>query len=202
MTWNKPWKLAEGFAIGAGVIGAGLMLELSVGPVNWDAFAWPANMIAVCVLMILIMLIHFTSKWVYAFRFLSTYAAAIPTLCYAVVLTIVMGLTRQKMNGTWINDMLTFWPFVLIYVLMVVILGLTILRRLIHLRSWRSIPFLLNHVGLFIAITTATLGNPDIQRMKMIVGVGDRAVVHTGVFSCNLQILRDEIVGAHLIHAL
>ena len=40
--WNKPWTMKEGFLIGGGLIFAGLMLQLSVGPVLWDAFAWPA----------------------------------------------------------------------------------------------------------------------------------------------------------------
>ena len=33
----------EGFLIGGGLIFAGLALQLSVGPVVWDAFAWPAT---------------------------------------------------------------------------------------------------------------------------------------------------------------
>jgi cytochrome c biogenesis protein ResB len=37
----------------------------------------------------------------------------------------------------------------------------------------RDIPFMLNHLGLFIALTTATLGSADIQRVKMICGVGE-----------------------------
>ena len=41
--WTKPWTFKEGFLIGGGLIFAGLALELSVGPVNWDSFAWPAN---------------------------------------------------------------------------------------------------------------------------------------------------------------
>ena len=36
-------NMKEGFLIGGGLIVAGLMLELSVGPVVWDAFAWPLN---------------------------------------------------------------------------------------------------------------------------------------------------------------
>lgn len=41
--WNKPWNMKEGFLIGGGLIFAGLALQLSVGPVVWDAFAWPVN---------------------------------------------------------------------------------------------------------------------------------------------------------------
>jgi ABC-type transport system involved in cytochrome c biogenesis permease subunit len=117
-------------------------------------------------------------KKVYAFQWMTTYQAAIPAMVYAVVLTIIMGVTRQQVNGTWINNMLSFWPFVLIYVYLTVIIGLTIHRRLrqIFRGEWsmkRDVPFMLNHLGLFLALTTATLGNADMQRVKMICGVGE-----------------------------
>ena len=182
--WNKPWTFKEGFLIGGGLIFAGLALELSVGPVVWDAFAWPANGIVLAGFLALIALIFILRKKLYAFQFVSTYQAAIPALVYAVVLTIIMGLTRQLKDGTWLNNMLSFWPFVLTYVYMAVILGVIILRRLMHLSSWkRDVPFLLNHLGLFVALTTATLGNADMQRVKMITTVGEpewRALTQQG----------------------
>ena len=169
--------MKEGFIIGGGLIFAGLILELSVGPVVWEAFAWPVNGIVLAGFLALIATVFLLRKRVYAFRFIGTYLAAIPTLMYAVLLTIIMGLTRQTENGTWLNNMLVFWPFVLIYVYMAVILGVTVLRRL------NNIPFLLNHLGLFIAMTTATLGNADMQRLKMITMVGEpewRAMAQNG----------------------
>ena len=169
--------MKEGFIIGGGLIFAGLILELSVGPVVWEAFAWPVNGIVLAGFLALIAAVFLLRKRVYAFRFIGTYQAAIPTLMYAVLLTIIMGLTRQTENGMWLNNMLVFWPFVLIYVYMAVILGVTVLRRL------NNIPFLLNHLGLFIAMTTATLGNADMQRLKMITMVGEpewRAMAQNG----------------------
>ena len=174
--WTKPWTMKEGFLIGGGLIFAGLMLELSVGPVRWDAFAWPANGIVLAGFLAIIALISLLRKKVYAFQFIGTYQAAIPAMVYAVVLTIIMGLTRQQVNGTWLNNMLSFWPFVLIYTYITVILGVVTLKRLCMLRwhlNIRDIAFLLNHLGLFIALTTATLGNADMQRVKMICGVGE-----------------------------
>ena len=194
--WTKPWTFKEGFLIGGGLIFAGLMLELSVGPVVWDAFAWPANGIVLAEFMAIIALIFLLGnykssnckssncKFNYAFKWMATYQAAIPAMVYAVALTIIMGLTRQQVGGTWLNNMLSFWPFVLIYTYIDVILGVIILRRLMHLSSWkRDVPFLLNHLGLFIALTTATLGNADMQRVKMICGVGEpewRAMTQDG----------------------
>lgn len=175
--WNKPWTFAEGFLIGFGLIIAGLMLELSVGPIAWDAFEWPINIIVLTAFLLIIAMMYLLRKRVYAFRFIGSYHAAIPALVYAVILTIIMGLTRQTVKGRWLNDMLSFWPFVLIYVYMTVILGLVIIRQIrntithFSLSTFNfSIPF---HIGLFIAMTTATLGNADIQRLKIITAKGE-----------------------------
>lgn len=158
----------------------GLALELSVGQVHWDAFAWPVNGYVFGGFLALIAIVFLLRKKVYAFQFLGTYQAAIPAMVYAVALTIIMGLTRQKVGGTWLNDMLSFWPFVLIYVYITVILGAVTLKRLYQIvnrqssnRKWFDLPFLLNHLGLFLALTTATLGNADMQRLKMITAVGE-----------------------------
>lgn len=182
--WTRPWTMKEGFAIGAGLIVVGIMLELSVGPVIWDDFRWPVNGIVLAGFLSIIAIIFLLRKKVYGFQFIGTYQAAIPALAYAVVLTIIMGLTRQELRtgegNMWFNNMLSFWPFVLIYVYMSVILGVVILRRLSQIanrktsnRKWQDIPFLLNHLGLFIAMTTATLGNADIQRLRMITMKGE-----------------------------
>ena len=185
--WNKPWTMKEGFLIGGGLIFAGLALELSVGPVVWEVFAWPANGIVLAGFLALIAVIFSLRKKIYAFQFLGTYQAAIPAMGYAVVLTIIMGLTRQKVDGTWLNNMLSFWPFVLIYVYIDLILGLVILRQIRTAAanfSLFTLHFsLLSHLGLFLALTTATLGNADMQRVKMITAIGEpewRALTQEG----------------------
>ena len=189
--WTKPYGMKEGFLCGGGLILAGLMLELVVGPVEWDAFHWPVNGMVMGAFLTLIAIIFLLRKKVHGFQFIGTNKAAIPALVYAVVLTIIMGLTRQTSDGMWLNNMLSFWPFVLIYVYIAVILGQIILRRITnyHLSARpkaacyrkdtrivnlkRDIPFLLNHLGLFLAMTTATLGNADMQRLKMITVMGE-----------------------------
>ncbi|MBO4820674.1 MAG: cytochrome c biogenesis protein ResB [Prevotella sp.] len=188
--WNKPWRMQEGFVIGGGLICAGLMLELAVGKVMWDAFSWPANLIVLAGFLLLALLFFLQPKSYFS-RFLASYHAAVPALVYVVALTIIMGLTRQQANGTWFNDMLSFWPFVLIYTYVALILALVVLNRLSRLLRgkkkwvWRSdVPFFLNHGGILIALVTATLGNADMQRLKMITVVGEpewRAVDDRGV---------------------
>jgi len=142
-TSKDSFGYKEGFLIGGSLIIVGLLLELSVGPVVWDAFAWPVNGIVLAGFLVLIALTYILRKKVYAFQFLGTYQAAIPAMVYAVVLTIIMGLTRQQVGGTWIYNMLSFWPFVLIYAYIDVILGLIILRRCFRLQvsgfKWSTI---------------------------------------------------------------
>ena len=188
MMWTKPWTFKEGVLIGGGLVIAGLALQLSVGPVVWEAFAWPANGIVLAGFLVMLTAMVYLRKKVYAFQWMATYTAAIPAMVYAVVLTIIMGVTRQQVGGTWLNDMLSFWPFVLIYVYIAVILGLAIHQRLRKIfrgqgSRVKDIAFLLNHLGLFIALTTATLGSADMQRVKMICGIGEpewRAMTQEG----------------------
>ena len=194
--WKNNWTLREGILIGGALIIAGLALQLSVGSVNWDAFAWPVNGIALAAFILLTAASFLLRKKLHICQFIGTYQAAVPAMVCAVILTIIMGLTRQKTGGSWFNDMLSFWPFVLIYVYIDLILGVIILRRLLHFKNWkRDIPFLLNHLGLFLALTTATLGNADMQRVKMITTIGesewraldDKGVVKEMDFSVKLK---------------
>ena len=176
--WTKPYGMKEGFLVGGGLVFAGLMLELSVGPVKWDAFRWPVNGIVLTGFLSIIAFIYLLRKKMYGLLFIGTYKAAIPALVYAVVLTIIMGLTRQTVDGRWLNNMLSFWPFVLIYVYIAVILGQIVIRRIFNFHFSisnlkKDIPFLLNHLGLFLAMTTATLGNADMQRLKMVTVKGE-----------------------------
>ncbi len=180
--------MREGFLIGGGLIIVGLLLEAIVGPVDWGTFRWPVNGVVMGLFLMLIGAMHLLQKRVYVFQFMGTSKAAVPALVYVVVLTVVMGLVPQKSltpgpssmgeGSFWINYMLNFWPFVLTYVYIDVILGLAVIRQV---KTWAANHFslstfrfsLLSHLGLFLAMTAATLGNADMQRLKMIVVRGE-----------------------------
>lgn len=170
--WNKPWKLAEGFLIGGGLIVVGLLLQITVGEIDWQAFAFPVNIILLVAYLFAVVGMYAARNRVYLFRFLGSYAAAVPALAYAVALTAIMGLTRQVPDGhpsvdpLGLSKMLSLWSFVLVYVWLSVIVAQATLHRLHHFR-WRDIPFLLNHAGLLIVLLCATLGNADMRRLKM-----------------------------------
>ena len=162
--------------MGAFLICAGLLLEWCVGPVKWDAFAWPVNGIVAVAFVALVIVMHALRSRIYAFRFLGSSEAAVPAIAYAVALTIIMGLTRQDGGGAAdlclrLHDMLTFWPFVLVYVYLAVILGLVVTSRVMLLRrtiSLRSLAGVFNHLGLLVVLVAGTLGNADMRRLKMV----------------------------------
>ena len=179
--WSKPWSYKEGLTIGAGLLIIGILLQMTVGAINWDLFACPVNVIVLLVYIVALIAMHLLRKRVYLFSWLSHYSAAVSALLWVVGMTVVMGLIRQAPSGHAPNastDLLGFsqmiasWPFVLLYFWMVTALGLTILRASFPFK-WRRLSFLLNHIGLFVALIAATLGNADMQRLKMTTRMGN-----------------------------
>ena len=168
--WDKPWKMKEGFLFGGGLIVAGVVLQLTVGPVDWGLFASPVNYVALALMLALIGAMFLLHRKVYAFEWMMHFQAAVPCLCYAAGLTVLMGLTVQTRYGgiPWLSQMLQFWPFVLIWTWMMVIAGLTALNRLLRWK-WQEIPFIVNHLGVFLALVCATLGSADLQQLQMTV---------------------------------
>lgn len=166
---TNHWDLKEGFLIGGALAVIGLLLQLGTGPIVWETFAWPVNIMVLAAFISLIVIIHLLRKQLYVFRFLSTLQAAIPSMAIATVLTIVMGLIRQGAGDGWLNNMLTFWPFALMYVYMALIVGLVVLKHAptLHHGSYSRLSSFLFHLGLFITMTTATLGNADLQELLM-----------------------------------
>lgn len=171
--WNRPWKLKDGYLIGCGLVITGLLLQSLTGPVCWELFAWPVNIIAVGLFFIMMAIASLIYNKVYVVRYLASYHAAVPAISMAALLTVCMGLIRQGKNSAagdfmGFTDALTSWPFVLIYVWMTVILGLTTVSQIMHLSvrqaqkpyKWTA---LVCHVGLLIVLLCGTLGHADKQ---------------------------------------
>lgn len=156
--------------MGGGLLFVGLMLQVAMGPIRWELFAWPVNLIVLVLLLAAIGIMFLLRRKVYAFEWLMHAGAAVPCLVYAAALTILMGLLPQVRTGgmPWLSQMLRFWPFVLIWTWMMLISALAALN---HIFRWKinEIPFILNHLGVVVAIVAATLGNADIQSLQMTV---------------------------------
>ena len=173
---HKTLGLAVGSLVCCGLIVVGVLLQLMTGPVCWDMMSWPVNFVVLLVLLLGIVTMHFLRKKVRLFRWMSTLKAGIPAMVACAMLTVLMGVTRQVPSGhvpaepLGITSMLTFWSFVLSYLWLTVLVGMVCMTRLRP--SWRNVFFLLNHLGLFLALVAGTLGNADMQSLRMVVQEG------------------------------
>lgn len=170
--WEKPWKYKEGIIIGAGLTITGVLLQSTLGRVEWGLMAAPVNYLALALFIGIIILLHLLRRKVWLFTWLGSIHSAAASIGWASVCTVVMGLVRQVPSEAGsapfpgLSQMVSNWSFVLVYIWMILSLGMTILRVCIPLRLKR-LPFLLNHLGLFIALVCAVLGSADLQRLKM-----------------------------------
>lgn len=173
---NKAWGMTMGGLVCCGMIVAGVLLQLTAGPIRWDALAWPVNGLVLAALLLGIVAMHLCRSRVRLFRWMATLQAGIPAMVACAMLTLLMGVTRQVPSGhqpaepIGITAMLSFWPFVLSYLWLTVLVGMVSMTRLRP--SWRNVPFLFNHLGIFIALVAGTLGNADMQRLMMTVQEG------------------------------
>ena len=180
----KPWNMRVGFLIGGGLLFTGMLLQVVLGPICWELFAWPVNLIVLILLLAAIGVMYALRRKVYAFEWMMHAGAAVPCLVYAAALTMIMGLTPQVRVGgmPWLSQMVSFWPFVLIWTWMMIISALATLN---HLFRWKvkEIPFILNHLGVVVAIVSATLGSADTQSLRLTSFTGEsewRAVDEAG----------------------
>lgn len=170
--WNKPYTLKEGTVIVAGLLVTGGLLQVTLGPLEWGLFAWPANFITLILFVFLLIVAYLLRKRSYFCLFMSTMQAAIPAIAAAAILTLIMGVTKQVAEGkrpmdpVGLTKMLSFWPFILVYVWMTAILGEVTINQIARF-SWRRFPTLVSHVGLFLILTCGTLGSADMLRVKM-----------------------------------
>ncbi len=156
----------------AAIAAAGFALQLAGGGFNIAVLARPVNLWAggAIVLISVAAGLNAGSRAVRWFTGVPLAVCLIGALC---ALALIMGLTPQgavpagglaEMSARLgFNEMTSSWPFVLLYLTLVVSLGCLVARRLadFRLREWG---FYLNHIGLLLVLFAAGLGHADIQR--------------------------------------
>ena len=170
--WNKPWTIREGLAIGGGLIIIGQLLQFLTGGIDWQLFAFPANLFTLGFYLLSLGVLYVFRKRLYVVQYFCTPSAAVAAIGFALVLTFIMGITRQApgvspaIDPIGLSHMLTYWPFVLVYLWLSSIIALTVLHQISTFRK-RKLPSLVCHVGLFIALVCGTLGSADQRNLKM-----------------------------------
>lgn len=172
--FKKPWKLSDGFLFGVALVLLGLIVQIIAGPVNWGLISFPVNLILLVLFLAFVIAAFLLKKRSGFLAWLGSPAAAVPSIAWTLGLTIVMGLTAQVPSRGWLGHMTSFWPFVLCYIWMTVVVGLVALNHITRLgNSWKEIPAVLNHLGIFVTLVCATLGSVDKKELMMTLHEGE-----------------------------
>ncbi len=182
--WQKKWSWAEGLSLVAGLALVGLSLQLSIGPVPRAAFAYPINVLWAGIL-ILSILGYSLFVWLRRRRgtgeqaFFTGQVATLSSIGALLVVLVLMGFTKQipttmsheltnPIHRIGLSSILSTWYFLLLYVYMLYVLGCTTMKRLMTLRlTMRDFAFVMNHLGLFIALLFGLIAAADMQRYRM-----------------------------------
>lgn len=171
--WRFPWSYPESIIVVLGILAAGFVLQVELGPCEFDLLAYPVNLLILAALIIFCIACAFIDQSAFV-KWFSSIAFSISLLCAILILGIVMGLIPQRTTSApgnflatiGLTHMTSSWPFVLAYVTILLSLGSLITRRLKH---WKplTLSFHFNHIGLWILLAAAGLGQADMRRYIM-----------------------------------
>ncbi len=176
--FSKPFNLLTGFLFGGGLALTGLLPQIVKGPARWGSLAFPANVIILSLFLVFLAGAFLMRRKSSFFAWLGSPAAAVPSIAWCLVFTLVMGLTAQVPGRGWLGNMISFWPFVLCYIWLTTVVGLVAINHITRVgRSWREVSAVLNHLGLFVVLVCATLGSADKRTLEMTLHEGETVSV-------------------------
>ena len=170
--WENPWGYVESFLIGFGLMVTGFFLEVFVASDTPFTVAYPYNIIFLAGYIILLIVLY---KWFSntpIIRWLTKVPASISSISLVTLLVMIMGIIPQVssesnfINNLGLNHITSNWAFLLILFQFLTCLGLISIKRILQFK-WSNFGFILNHVGLFIALTAGMLGTGDLQRLSI-----------------------------------
>jgi len=170
--WESPWGYAESFFIGFGLMITGFFIEAFVTSSHTILIQYPTNFFILIGYIIALFICYkwFTSSQL--IRWLTKVPASISSIVLITILVMIMGTIPQVpsqnkiINTLGLNHITTNWAFILILFQFLTCLGLISIKRVLQLK-WDNVGFVLNHVGLFLALTAGVLGSGDLQRLTL-----------------------------------
>ncbi len=178
ITWDYPWGYVESFFVVFGLILMGFALEFSASGRGVPEFTTLSLNITAILFVILILAGGIFFRKSMLIQWLSGIPAAISAIAGITFMALLMGLTLQQedADSSWLNHLgLTHitnsWPYLIATAYLLITLGMATLKRIIPLKL-SNLGYLLNHLGLWIVLFSATFGASQIQRIEMSVVEG------------------------------
>lgn len=177
------WGYKRAFLRCALLFIAGAVLQLASGNIDSSFLNAPwGAVIAINYIYILILFVAKADKWKWV-RTLYDHYAAISSLASMVIMTLIFGLIRQDGSTTGLagvmgfTDMDSSWPFVLLLIYFITMLGLRSMEDLWNWRKRRILP-LLSHLAVFIVLAAGLFSSGGKERIRMNAALG--YPVHSG----------------------
>lgn len=180
--WKYPWRYSEGIVIVGGLVFIGILLQSLLGSIDFENLKFPLNLIFGGVLLLSILVFYFFGKKNKYIRWFCGYEASLTALLAILALVVIMGLTKQipadvhlhpsKIHiSAGFSQMTRSWTFALPFIYFLFLLGLVILKKGFNFNR-KNIFFLLNHLGLFIALFAGIFGSSDLEKYRMQTHIG------------------------------
>ena len=170
--WQFPWGYRESFLVAFFLLLSGFLIELLAGG-GTRMPTWPVNLAIIIIFIIYFILIHYLVKHPIV-KWLSSTPAAIASISTYTLMVLLLGFIPQTpapgdpslLDSLGLTNVISSWPYLMSALYLLVILGFTIVRRFKSF-TIKNIAFLLNHIGLWIVVVTASLGSSDMWRLSM-----------------------------------
>ena len=163
---------------------AGAALQFICGNADPSWLRYPLGLIlAVNYIYIMVLLSAKSDKWKWV-RQLSDHHASVSSLACMLVMTLVFGLTHQDGSTSGLAGALGFramstsWPFCLMLLYFITVLGM---RAIEEVRHWRRHPLMTTaiHCSVFVVLAAAFFGSGDKEKIRIVTHVGEP--VHAGI---------------------
>ncbi|BDD04848.1 cytochrome c biogenesis protein ResB [Aureibacter tunicatorum] len=169
--WTFPWGYREGFVLSAGLMLLGLALELATHGAGVPTLRWPVNIIFGLLFSAFLATLYFLNRKNPIIKWLSGVPATITSIILIGVIVTVMGILPQApeehpsiISLLKLNNVTDSWYFTFAVLYFMSTLGFACCKRVIPFKG-KNIGFLLNHLGLYIALMSAMLGAGDLIRL-------------------------------------
>lgn len=171
-TWKQSWSYREGTIITSAILLLGFAIQAGSGTVLKIA-AFPWNLVSGGIFLIFLVSTYFIWHKKPLIKFLGSVKSALPAILGFTFLVLLMGFVKQDVEPKsalsrlfGLTQLVHTWPFILINVYLMILLGIVTLKRLSPL-SLKNAGFFLNHFGLFLVLFSTSLGSSDMQRVSM-----------------------------------
>lgn len=191
--WDTPWGYGESFLIGITLMLIGFAFEAINKNPNTLQLIFPYNVYCLIGYVgILFVLYRWFSHWV-IIRWLTKIPASITSIVLLTLLVMLMGIipqvptTNTLITTFGLDHLTTNTAFYFILFFFLTCLGFISLKRLLQWK-WSNTGFIINHLGLFIALIAGFLGSGDLQRLSLDLYEG-----HPSIYAFNSTGVKTEL---------